>query len=119
MGLHYCKICGEYCSMGVYITDKDANDFCLMHGQLLFEKLEAEVERLREELRWRKWPDEKPPTKGKYLVATDGSTDIWEHVSYYSQSIGWATKDAGIAWWRPIGELPKEKTEAGGAGDGN
>jgi hypothetical protein len=59
-------------------------------------------------LRWRKWPAEKPEKSGRYLVLTDGSTDVGDHVSYYSMSAGWATKDAGIAHWRPIGPLPKE-----------
>lgn len=69
-------------------------------------KDEIELEKLRGLLRWRKWPEEKPVTSGRYLVLTDGSTDVGDHVSYYSMSAGWATKDAGIAFWRPVGPLP-------------
>ena len=69
-------------------------------------KLLAQVLELKEQLRWRKWPDERPESKGRYLVMTDGSTDIGEHVSYFSNNSGWATWDSGIAYWRPIGPLP-------------
>ena len=65
-----------------------------------------ELIKLRDQLRWRKWPEEKPEPKQRYLVLTDGSTDIGPHVSYYSANIGWATEDAGITHWRPIGPLP-------------
>ena len=67
-----------------------------------------EENRLRDLCHWREWPEETPDKKGKYLVCTDGSTDIGVHVSYWSDSIGWSTKDAGIRWWRPIGPLPCE-----------
>jgi len=70
-------------------------------------KDEIELEKLRGLLRWRKWPEEKPVTSGRYLVLTDGSTDIGNHVSYWSRTAeSWSTKDAGIAHWRPIGPLP-------------
>jgi len=70
-------------------------------------ELEAENAKLREQLRWRKWPEEKPVTSGRYLVLTDGSTDIGNHLSYWSRTAeSWSTKDAGIAYWRPIGPLP-------------
>jgi len=60
-------------------------------------------------LRWREWPKEKPVNSGRYLVLTDGSTDIGNHLSYWSRTVeSWSTKDAGIAFWRPIGELPGE-----------
>jgi hypothetical protein len=71
-----------------------------------------EVNTLREQLRWRKWPEEKPVTSGRYLVLTDGSTDIGNHLSYWSRTAeSWSTKDAGIAYWRPIGPLPGEGEE--------
>jgi len=70
------------------------------------DQLRARVRELDDQLRWRKWPEEKPETNGRYLVLTDGSTDIGYHVSYYSMSAGWATKDTGISHWRPIGPLP-------------
>ena len=68
---------------------------------------ENEIVGLRDQLRWRKWPEEKPVTSGRYLVLTDGSTDIGNHLSYWSRTVeSWSTKDAGIAFWRPIGPLP-------------
>jgi hypothetical protein len=69
-------------------------------------ELQSRVRELDDQLRWRKWPEEKPVNSGRYLVLTDGSTDIGYHVSYYSMSAGWATKDTGISHWRPIGPLP-------------
>jgi hypothetical protein len=69
-------------------------------------KLKAENSKLKEQLRWRKWPEEKPKESGRYLVLTDGSTGINEHVSYFSASLGWSTSDAGITYWRQIGPLP-------------
>jgi hypothetical protein len=72
----------------------------------LLTKVEARVRELEDQLRWRKWPEEKPEARGRYLVLTDGSTGIGNHVSYYSAGIGWATSDAGISHWRPIGPLP-------------
>ena len=65
-----------------------------------------EVNTLRDQLRWRKWPEEKPTPRCHYLVLTDGSCDVGTHVSYYSVNIGWATEDAGITYWRPIAPLP-------------
>jgi hypothetical protein len=70
-------------------------------------ELEAKNAKLLEAMRWRKWPEEKPVTSGRYLVLTDGSTDIGNHLSYWSRTAeSWSTKDAGIAYWRPIGPLP-------------
>ncbi len=71
-------------------------------------RLIQENARLKDLLRWRDAETEKPESSGRYLVATDGSTDISEHIAYYSPLIGWSTKDAGIGWWRPIGPLPGE-----------
>ena len=72
-------------------------------------ELEAENAKLRDQLRWRKWPEEKPTPRCHYLVLTDGSCDVGTHVSYYSVNIGWATEDAGITYWRPIGNLPEKE----------
>ena len=71
------------------------------------DQLRARVRELEETQRWRKWPEEKPVNSGRYLVLTDGSTDIGNHLSYWSRTAAsWSTKDAGIAYWRPIGPLP-------------
>ncbi len=73
-------------------------------------QLREENAKLRDQLRWRKWPEEKPVNSGRYLVLTDGSTDIGNHLSYWSRTVeSWSTKDAGIAFWRPIGPLPGGK----------
>jgi len=70
-------------------------------------ELQSRVRELDDQLRWRKWPEEKPVNSGRYLVLTDGSTDIGNHLSYWSRTVeSWSTKDAGIAFWRPIGPLP-------------
>jgi hypothetical protein len=73
---------------------------------ILLDHAVDELVKLRDQLRWRKWPEEKPEHRGRYLVLTDGTTGIGNHVSYYSAGIGWATSDAGISHWRPIGPIP-------------
>jgi hypothetical protein len=84
------------------MSDRDAE-----HTLTELQEARAEIDRLRELIRWRKWPEEKPVTSGRYLVLTDGSTDIGNHLSYWSRTAeSWSTKDAGIAHWRPIGPLP-------------
>jgi hypothetical protein len=73
---------------------------------ILLDHAVDELVKLRELVRWRKWPEEKPTPRCHYLVLTDGSCDVGTHVSYYSVNIGWATEDAGITYWRPIAPLP-------------
>lgn len=51
MKFHYCKIDGKYIPAGHYLTDKDGNDLCSVHGQEYLEKLEARVRELEEGIR--------------------------------------------------------------------
>lgn len=75
-------------------------------------RLRNEVERLRDQLRWRKWPEELPKTDGEYLLVDLrglSSVSYWETDDYDGE---WIPQVDQITHWRPIGELPT--TEAGG-----
>ena len=71
-------------------------------------ELESENAKLREQLRWRKWPDEKPEDVGTYQC-------IFKAVMYPTfLHIEMLPMDSGMVWnskvdpnyWRPIGPLP-------------
>lgn len=68
-------------------------------------KDEIELEKLREQLRWRKWPEEKPECEQQVqlilanklapiLCCSKYPFDHWENLN--------------ATHWRPIGPLPKE-----------
>ena len=97
-----CDICGDDIgdNIGDWVAVDGGADICIPCAA-------REIAELRDAMRWRKWPEEKPEKSGRYLVLTDGSTDIGNHLSYWSRTVeSWSTKDAGIAFWRPIGPLP-------------
>jgi hypothetical protein len=70
-------------------------------------ELEAENAKLRDQLRWRKWPDEKPEANGWYLCdhgrLKDG-VDI-STVYYETNKASWVF-EINPKHWRPIGPLP-------------
>jgi hypothetical protein len=63
-------------------------------------KLRDRVRKLEDQLRWRKWPDEKPNTDGDYYVCWDDECAI----GIFDIKIGWLTGEP--FHWRPIGPLP-------------
>jgi len=66
-----------------------------------------EIEKLKEEQRWRKWPEEKPPVSGWYMSLryfADGSFRI-EDNNYDTGENVWGVRL--IHFWRPIGPLPR------------
>jgi hypothetical protein len=69
-------------------------------------ELETENVELRDQLRWRKWPEEKPRRNGKYLTRWSNDEDDDVHVNEYRDS-DWVF-GARPTHWRPIGPLPKE-----------
>jgi hypothetical protein len=80
--------------------------------------LEAENARLREEngklkeaLRWRKYPEERPEGSGAYLVSlVDVVTVGWYRFTYNSWLVDGEKRD-GIISWRPLPTTPEESRE--------
>jgi len=71
-------------------------------------ELEAENAKLREQLRWRKWPEEKPEGKDEYMTIIDdeGNDDtclLFWNGSEFCLRGGFRPL---VSYWRPIGELP-------------
>jgi len=67
-----------------------------------------EVNTLREQLRWRKWPEEKPEGKDEYMTIIDdeGNDDtclLFWNGSEFCLRGGFRPL---VSYWRPIGELP-------------
>lgn len=71
-------------------------------------RLRAEVERLREDARWRKWPDEVPTETGYYTIYLGHMK--YPVTSWFSVNSGWDVNHKRF-WWIKL-EMPK--TEAGG-----
>lgn len=73
-------------------------------------QLREENARLREELRWRKWPEEKPEAGGKYLVIWfDDAKGLWLDdikVVQCNEPLRECFFKLGYFYWRPIGPLP-------------
>ena len=73
--------------------------------------LEAENAELREQLRWRKWPEEWTDKDGRYLVAMDSSDPIddgkWLGCCNY-QDCQWFGQAWGVGqlYFKAIGPLP-------------
>ena len=80
-------------------------------------ELMDEVEKLRDLLRWRKWPEEKPNENTKYQVffeytGADGNLKTGMEFSTFfrGQFFGY-TCGFEKFYWRPIGPLPGEGGE--------
>ena len=85
--------------------DRDAE-----HTLNELQEARAEIDRLREFVRWRKYPDEKPEFFNHYLVLT--SLDILgSFVGIYKHDIKWTEFDKPVLYWRPIGPTPGEGGE--------
>lgn len=82
-------------------------------------KLEQEIRDLRDQLRWRKWPEEKPDKGGAYLVyETELYKDPCMHVGYFvpENNERWLVNhyQRNITHWRPLGEDPSGNVMGGG-----
>lgn len=80
--------------------------------RIVSEEFYAEHERLRDLLRWRKWPEEKPNESGWFLCnfgRTDDCEDIVAvHFDLEGDRFDWSY-EINPKWWRPIGPLPCER----------
>lgn len=70
-------------------------------------------------LRWRKWPEEKPENKNKYIVRIDidnrKSVRIWRYISSgWKEAKGYTNviNDEIVTHWMPLPELPKEGSKS-------
>ena len=71
-------------------------------------ELQSRVRELDDQLRWRKWPDEKPEGKDEYMTIIDdeGNDDtclLFWNGSEFCLRGGFRPL---VSYWRPIGELP-------------
>lgn len=110
-----CDSCGdEIGNLGDdWVALGKSGDICTVCAAEEIAKLRAEVDRLRESARWRKWPEEVPEKTGYYtihLVHMKYPVTIW-----FSVHSGWDVK-YNSCWWIKL-EMPK--TETGGVGDGH
>lgn len=72
----------------------------------------AEIDRLRDLLRWRKWPEEKPEKNGDYLCADSGRIFVAGFADgFWAEDYGTDELLAEVQYWRPIGPLPGEGGE--------
>ncbi len=69
------------------------------------DQLRARVRELEDQLRWRKWPEEKPKIIGVYLVLTGNSELDCEAIHFHDQT-NWHIHGRPVLYWRPIGPLP-------------
>lgn len=75
-------------------------------------RLEKENNQLRELLRWRKWPEEKPEKDGDYLCADSGRIFVAGFADgSWLENYGTDELLAEVQYWRPIGPLPGEGGE--------
>ncbi len=68
-------------------------------------ELESENAKLRDQLRWRKWPEEKPEAEQhcQLILATNSFPHLGCTIYPFAH---WENLNA--THWRPIGPLPKE-----------
>lgn len=90
------------------------NDVSLMLcAKTRIERLERELATLREQVRWRKYPDEKPTTDDYYLVMIEDApgVKIMDTRYYWCNSeLEWQGIYISIVThWRPQPEPPKEE----------
>jgi hypothetical protein len=70
-------------------------------------ELEAELATLREQVRWRKWPGEKPLENGYYLVRYHSVGAQPQHgVMLWSRGV--FSFPSVTTHWRPLGPLPEQ-----------
>ena len=73
-------------------------------------ELKAVNAKLRDQLRWRKWPEEKPEAGGKYLVIWfDDAKGLWLDdikVVQCNEPLRECFFKLGYFYYRPIGPLP-------------
>ena len=77
------------------------------------DQLKAELAALREQLRWREWPDEKYLGTDECLIAVESPRQDHPQRIYIGGSCHdkWTVGEAivtNVTHWRPVGDLPEE-----------
>lgn len=80
------------------MSDKDSD-----HMLLELQEARAEIDRLRELLRWRVFKEEKPNNFGCYLICDSDGCDIY--IGHWRVDKTWS-HGVSLMYWRPIGPLP-------------
>lgn len=73
-------------------------------------ELEAKNEKLKENQRWRKYPEEKPSVDTRYIICGSSGfrdADRWMYLKE-KQRMGFGFHDYGVKYWMPMPEAPKE-----------
>src|SRR5574343_1736683 len=108
--MNRCDTCGKNLDqMEVQSVQTDNGDFCVTCAGREIDRLH----KLEADQRWRRWPEEMPESSGWYLCShgrLKGGPDM-STVFYEAENYDWVF-EINPKHWRPIGELPKEKTEA-------
>jgi hypothetical protein len=95
---------------------RDADALLARAEPIAINKLMADNESLRERLRWRKWPDEKPETAGPYMtILTDieGEPKL-EHEWQAFNGTRWECDDfCRTVYWLPAPAIPTESPDTG------
>ena len=67
--------------------------------------IKAELTALREQVRWRQYPEEEPPVDGRYLIYSDGSI----HLRYLEDGkfIEYINQEYNVTHWMPLPQPPE------------
>ena len=74
---------------------------------------DKEIEKLKEEQRWRKFPDEKPSEEGYYIICGSSgfmNADKWTYCKD-RQKMDFSFYSYGVAYWMPMPSAPKEVSD--------
>ncbi len=95
-------------------VEREAGDIDDLHldDNLFYLKSEADkvIAELKEEQRWRKFPDEKPNEEGYYIICGSSgfrNADKWTYCKD-RQKMDFSFYSYGVAYWMPMPSAPKE-----------
>ena len=94
-------------SLDAWVYAMDEKDAMIATLRSHVEELEREIARLREQVRWRKYPEEKP---GELTEVFAWDKDIDSIVlEYYAnwEDTGYRFEDLHITYWMPLPEPPE------------
>ena len=78
----------------------------------VIEKMATEITELKDKLRWRKFPDEKPKWGEEVIVVDDASKQYIVRFSYDMKWISWGNMNTCeskyVKYWMPLPATPKE-----------
>ena len=106
----YCLLAEEYEALKLEKCKALEADYAISNRELLIKQVEinrltAENAALREQVRWRKYPEEEPPVDGRYLIYSDGSI----HLRYLEDGkfIEYINQEYNVTHWMPLPQPPE------------